>query len=43
VQLPPLSDAISMGELERLQLEFARTGGTNQAAFVDAIYNDART
>jgi hypothetical protein len=24
-----------MGELERLQLEFARTGGTNQAAFVE--------
>lgn len=41
VHLPPLSDSISMGELERLQLEFARTGGTNQDAFVEAIYDDA--
>jgi len=41
VKLPPLSDSLGMGELERLQLEYARTGGTNQAAFVDAIYNDA--
>jgi hypothetical protein len=42
VHLPPLSDALSMGELETLQVEFARTGGTNQGAFVDAIYNDAQ-
>lgn len=41
VQLPPLSDTLAMGELERLQLEFARTGGTNTGAFVNAIYNDA--
>lgn len=41
VQLPPLSDSLAMGELERLKLEYARTGGTNQNAFVDAIYNDA--
>jgi len=41
VHLPPLSDALGMGELETLQLEFARTGGTNQGAFVNAIYNDA--
>jgi hypothetical protein len=41
VKLPPLSTSISMGELERLQLEFARTGGTNTAAIVDAIYDDA--
>ncbi len=41
VQLPPLSDTLVMGELERLQLEFARTGGTNTGAFVNAIYNDA--
>ncbi|MCU1675342.1 MAG: hypothetical protein JWM93_100 [Frankiales bacterium] len=41
VKLPPLSTSISMGELERLQLEFARTGGTNKAAIVDAIYDDA--
>jgi hypothetical protein len=43
VKLPPLSDSLGMGELERLQLEFARTGGTNQGAFVNAIYNDAQT
>lgn len=41
VMLPPLSDSISMGELERLQLEFARTGGTNMRALVNAIYDDA--
>lgn len=41
VKLPPLSDSISMGELERLQLEFARTGGTNMQALVNAIYDDA--
>lgn len=41
IQLPPLSDTLVMGELERLQLEFARTGGTNTGAFVNAIYNDA--
>src|SRR4051812_9604124 len=34
VQLPPLSDTLQMGELERLKLEFARTGGTNQNAFI---------
>ena len=43
VQLPPLSDTLAMGELERLKLEFARTGGTNQNALVNAIYNDAET
>lgn len=42
VKLPPLSDSLGMGELERLELEFARTGGTNQNAFVNAIYNDAQ-
>lgn len=41
VSLPPLSTSIGMGELETLQMEFARTGGTNKAALVDAIYNDA--
>lgn len=41
VKLPPLSTSLSMGELERLQLEFARTGGTNQSAIVNAIYDDA--
>lgn len=43
VQLPPVSDVLGMGELERLKLEFARSQGTNQSAFVDAIYNDATT
>jgi hypothetical protein len=40
VKLPALSTSISMGEYERLQLEFARTGGTNQAGLANAIYND---
>ncbi len=40
-QLPPLSTSLSMGEFERLQLEFARTGGTNMAALENAIYDDA--
>lgn len=43
VKLPPVSDSLGMGELERLELEFARTGGTNQAAIVNAIYDDATT
>jgi hypothetical protein len=41
VALPPLSSSLSMGEYERLQLEFARTGGTNEQALARAIYNDA--
>lgn len=41
VQLPPLSSSLNMGEYERLQLEFARTGGTNEQALARAIYNDA--
>lgn len=41
VNLPPLSSSLGMGEYERLQLEFARTGGTNQAALARSIYNDA--
>lgn len=41
VKLPPLSSSISVGELERLQIEFARLGGTNTSAIVDAIYDDA--
>lgn len=40
VALPPLSSSLNMGEYERLQLEFARTGGTNQGALANAIYND---
>lgn len=42
VKLAPLSTSLSMGELERLQLEFARTSGTNQQAMAAAIYNDAQ-
>lgn len=41
VKLPPLSSSLTRGEYERLQLEFARTGGTNTSALVNAIYNDA--
>lgn len=41
VKLLPLSTSLSMGEYERLQLQFARTGGTNQAALANAVYNDA--
>lgn len=41
VPLPPLSSSLSLGEYERLQLEFARTGGTNRDALARAIYNDA--
>jgi len=41
VGLPPLSDSLGMGEYERLQLQFARTRGTNDAALINAIYDDA--
>jgi len=41
IALPPLSDSLSLGEYERLQIQFARTGGTNNAALVNAIYDDA--
>lgn len=40
VAMPPLSDSLNMGEYERLQLEFARTGGTRTGALANAIYND---
>lgn len=43
VQLPALSDSLSMGELERLRIEQMRFQGQNQAAFVDAVYDDATT
>lgn len=43
VELPPLSSSLSMGEYERLQLEFARTGGTNTAALASSIYDDGET
>lgn len=40
VKLPPVSSSLSLGEYERLQLQFARTGGTNQNALAQSIYND---
>jgi hypothetical protein len=40
VKLAPLSTSIGTGEYERLQLEFARYGGTFVERLVDAIYND---
>jgi hypothetical protein len=40
-KLPAVSSSLSMGEYERLQLLFAQTGGTNQAAIANAVYNDA--
>lgn len=41
VNLLPLSSSLSMGEYERLQLEFARTGGTRTEALANSVYNDA--
>ena len=41
VKLLPLSTSYSLGEYERLQLEFARTGGTNVNALANSVYNDA--
>lgn len=40
VPLAPLSSSIGLGEYERLQLEFARTGGTYTRALANAVYND---
>jgi hypothetical protein len=41
VKLPPLSSSLSMGELERLQLEFTRNAGGDPAEVANAIYNDS--
>jgi hypothetical protein len=41
VKLPPLSTSLSVGELERLQLEFARAGGGSLSSIITATYNDA--
>jgi len=41
VPLAPLSSSLSMGEYERLKVEFLRTGGTRGAVLEQAIYNDA--
>jgi hypothetical protein len=43
VALPPLSDTLGIGEYERLQMQFARTAGTNTNALMNAIYDDATT
>jgi hypothetical protein len=43
VNLLPLGSSIGVGEYERLQLEFARTGGTQTAALANAVYNDAES
>lgn len=43
IKLPALSDSLNMGEYERLQMEFSRTGGTRTEALEQAIYNDAQT
>lgn len=40
IAMAPFSDSLNMGEYERLQLEFLRTGGTRQEALANAIYND---
>lgn len=42
VNLLPLGTSFNMGEYERLQLEFARTGGTRTEALANAIYNDGQ-
>jgi hypothetical protein len=41
VKLPPLSTSLSMGELERLQLEFSRNAGGDTSQVVNAIYDDS--
>jgi len=43
VKLLPLGSSKGMGEYERLQLEFARTGGTNVDALAQAVYNDGQS
>lgn len=40
LSLIPLSTSYSLGEYERLQLEFMRTGGTNLQALSNSVYND---
>jgi hypothetical protein len=40
VRLAPLSSSLNMGEYERLQLEFARSGGTNRQRLAQAVYSD---
>lgn len=40
VSMIPLSDSLNKGEYERLQEQFARTGGTRREALASAVYND---
>lgn len=41
VRLPALSSSKNVGELERLNLEFARLAGTNRASLINQVYDDA--
>lgn len=41
VRLAPFSNSLNLGEYERLQQEFLRLGGSQTAALVAAIYDDA--
>lgn len=41
VRLAPFSNSLNLGEYERLQQEFLRLGGSQTAALVSAIYDDA--
>lgn len=41
VRLLPLGSSLDMGEYERLQLEFAKTQGTNTSLLARSIYDDS--
>lgn len=41
IKMIPLSSSLETGEYERLQKEFAKTGGTRTKALENAIYNDS--
>jgi hypothetical protein len=43
LRFPPISQKLSVGEQEELELEMARTGGDNRSALVDQIYDDVDT
>lgn len=40
VKIPPLGQALPVGEYELLQLALARTGGNDRAAMIEEIYKD---
>ncbi len=42
-KMPPISARNSKGELERLRLEQARSGGGSRSAMINAIYDDAES